>query len=119
MLTRDIATSDRCPCCGSPLPSDLVRWNSDARALVGNGNSVFFTAREARVIDALWRHRRSGVRISRGQLIDALYADREDGGAINDVIVSVVIHYMKPRLAAVGLSIDSGRGRPGYRLVVA
>lgn len=113
-------TFDHCPCCGGPLPPSGATWNNDARTLVTPAGAVFFTPLEARIVDALWRARRSGRWLSREDLMDAMYADDPEGGSDCVKTVAVYIWRIRRRTGSLPVAIESQTWRTGcYRLVVA
>jgi len=55
--------------------------------------------------------------INGAELIDRIYADDPNGGAMNRKIVSVFVHYARKQLKLDGYEIESSPGRGGgYRL---
>lgn len=67
--------------------------------------------------------RRPGHWVSRRDIIDVVYSDREDGGPMNpENVIAKILSDIGPRLLAHGWKVEGGRGMGGngcYRLVLA
>lgn len=100
-----LAQADKvCPCCGQTLPPP--------------GPDVHLTPRERTVFEAIRKAGKYGIPVER--LINALYADHEDGGPLHAKhIVYITVRALKDKLAPFGAIINSygaGRGTVGrYR----
>jgi DNA-binding response OmpR family regulator len=99
MMTKPIP---RCPCCRQLIAPDL---------LFGRRRI------QQKIYDYIACHPEG---VTREQVIEAVYGDREDGGPESYSIISAHLNKMRPALHAAGLDITSawelGRGI-GYRLV--
>ena len=84
-----------CPCCGRPYPPELAV-----------GGSV-----RQRLVDIV-ASRPDGV--TRGELMDCLYATDPNGGPDYPNTISVIIHFANIKLKTYGYRIK-GSGGPGSR----
>ena len=93
---------ERCVCCGQLIAPDLLFGRKRIKQAI---------------YDYIAVHPEG---VTRAQIMDAIYGDREDGGPESGAIVSVHLNKMRPVLHAAGLEIISPWGLgpgAGYRLV--
>jgi len=119
-MTRRLLISDHCPCCGGPIAGLAHAWILDARLLVGCGHVVELTQGEAQIFDELWKARQSGRRLTPEALYARIFSGDPTGGPGNWNHVRTQMWWLRKKLRAVGLRIDSISGHDyGYRLVAA
>ncbi|MFG1389065.1 winged helix-turn-helix domain-containing protein [Xanthobacter versatilis] len=110
-VTRNSIT---CPCCGQTTAVPWV-WDFASGVLSTHlGATAPLNPRETLLLDALIQ-RRGGV-LSRHECVDVLYGER-DGPDNPWANISVAIHYLRRKLAPIGVRIAM-RPRIGYRLVL-
>ena len=90
-----------CNCCGHPLPDDDV--------------TSCLTPMQIRIFTRVHRAGTNGI--ARKDLFDSVYADRADGGPLNENIIAVQALNMRQRLAPFGLTIRGSQG-PGSRYYI-
>lgn len=99
-----------CPCCGqmivAPSP-EIVAYH------------YHLTAREERILKAVWQGR--GLPVKAGRIFDAMYEDDPDGGPSWSRMYNSLkegLSRLRGKLRGSGIRIESaGRGQ-GYRLVL-
>lgn len=90
-----------CKCCGHPLAEDDV--------------TSVLTPMQIRIFTRVQRAGTHGI--ARKDLFDSVYADRADGGPLNENIIAVQALKMRERLAPFGLTIRGSQG-PGSRYYI-
>jgi hypothetical protein len=112
--------ADLCPCCGQGLPDSEVQWHPNERVIMGRGNCVQLTVRQAQYFDVLWKLRQSGMYVSRAILAERAYASEIDGGPECLNTISVQFNKFRKLLGDVGIHLDTRLGRTGgSRLVLS
>ncbi len=107
--------SDRCPCCGGPLPGFDLKWFPQADTLFTGKSVIRFTPSEARVFDALWDVREKGDGLTYEKIKTIIYADDYDGGAESNTIQQFILR-IRNKLKGSPLTILCRRGECRYRL---
>lgn len=105
-----------CPCCNQPLSADTeLTLFDELRAVVKNENYVILSPIQYKILSAV--RRRS---LSLDGLIEAVYADRVDGGPVTAAnSVSVTIVALNRRLACLGIRVGAvrkGAWAPPYKI---
>lgn len=97
-----------CPCCGYKL------GNVDASNI---GKLLKLTRKERAIYDALAV--RFGKMVSRNELAESVYGDDPRGRPDDPfTCISVTLARLRPKLAAVGISVEGVRGHGGGRRMV-
>jgi len=99
-MTLEISQLDICPCCKRPLIKPSIFPSVTGRT-------------RRRLVHLI----AANPGMKGPQLMQLLYADNPEGGALCRKIISVLVHYARPQLAKDGYKIDYSVGRGGgYRL---
>lgn len=100
MARGQISVLDICPCCKRPLLKPTT-----------------FPSVTGRTRRKLIHIMAENPGLNGPQLMQLLYADNPNGGALSRKIISVLVFYARPQLAKDGYKIDYSVGRGGgYRL---
>ena len=96
-----------CPCCGQVCAVSVP--GAEVVELLGGQQRVVFE----RLLTA------SGRMVPRRMLLDEMYGDDPDGGALSaEKVLHLVVHRLRKAVAPHGYRIENAWGR-GYRLKVA
>lgn len=107
-----------CTCCGRPMPTKTpLTWDLKSRTLTSQIGAVRLSPRKAIYIDALYRARNRGGIQTRAELMDAVYADKEDGGPDDFVTGSVHLNQIRKKIEPVGWTISKNLAGEPYQLI--
>lgn len=114
-----VASVSCCPACGAALQPDQLVWDLELRTLLAGGHVIRFTRREASIVDALWRTRRSGGIYGTERFAQMAWADDPDGGPDCTSTLHTILGRVRAKLEAGGLTVTYGNARPrqAYRIV--
>lgn len=104
------AHSVSCPCCSQPVSAPSLDV-----LVMHFGISPF----QERILDCLWKAR--GRPVSKGRILDAMYADDPDGGPSNEKATAAMkeaIFRMRDKLDGSGVSVEYDNFHKGYRLTI-
>jgi hypothetical protein len=108
-----------CPFCGGKLIDREMMWLLESRVLVAGDKAIRFSPIETRIFDAMFRAWKHGHGLSGRNLLDAMYADRADGGPEGHKYVSIAISKMRKFLGPLRMTIVADDAKSSfYRLVV-
>lgn len=102
----------RCSCCGRELPADGVLIDESTGDVIVGGKSVTLSLIEVRIVNVLYRV--SPRFLDREQILIAGWGRNSVG--LTDRAVDAQIKRIRPRIRALGLSIETGYSF-GYRFV--
>jgi hypothetical protein len=111
------ASFAKCPCCGGELAGAELRWNYEARTLVGERGAVVFSLHQAKLFNLLWHSRQASIAFDGEALFYRMYGHRDDGGPKDLNVIRVYLHYIRRAIAPFGITICKGSNDPSYRLV--
>lgn len=115
-VSSAIPNAIRCPCCGQQVPdAELLLCDNTTSTITNGAVTIRLTVQQYKLAQYLIR--RYPMTVKKDDLYDAVFADHGGGGP-DLKIVDVVVCKIRPKMAQLGLIIETAWG-VGYRLIEA